>query len=718
MKKFITLLLTLVMLLSLLVGCRGFTLPEGLSGSDAAKLLLANERLNAQLLKTEGDIFENGVEVMNNLAATALSNLNATYTSGKTYTAATLSKVRNASTVLEGDYSGRVEISGDNFVWSGFEENNNSYDAFKSTTDGIVSSANLCAELIDNIKKNVRVVDKWVDTGNAQYYLSVAENSETLYERNLTDNQLTVCKRYKNADGDDVYELYIANDSYKERSTYIPGKRYERSSINDYSDHTEDYFVADNSRGYWETYVVGVAPAHYNVSYFIMKGDICYDAFYDSKNGSLPLLKVMSADKATDIINFSNNSVSVKFSGFNGIRSVEAPADSVSYVTGEYANLSSGEKATVNLTNGRSLHFGDSFVNDKVQISGIHVGFGGEFGYTGEITLNIQGETNIEVLENLKGFLSEVGLTCRRDINGVYAGIHRAYVELDSIIKYYTWNGVSVTTEAGIAQAITKEKARFDSMAALYTAVKDSAVIDINDTEAIEMNIKFAPITEKSFSGVRLDGGRISVGGGSLTIEDTTLYVEGEPYKVKFALANQNSGLVHLDIANLSSIKYANEEKLTVTTPSLEFELPALSEGKYTLVAYIATSDSVRASAYTPVAVESILNMPITIQNTTVSAEKGEGNALVITYKGTNDSVVTLSTEKAIDYKEFKALVSGEAFELGTPSDIIEVYSGNGYTALKGNESKIANGKYRIAYKNHNGSKLHEGYLYVNYTCE
>ena len=63
MKKFITLLLTLVMLLSLLVGCRGFTLPEGLSGSDAAKLLLANERLNAQLLKTEGDIFENGVEV-------------------------------------------------------------------------------------------------------------------------------------------------------------------------------------------------------------------------------------------------------------------------------------------------------------------------------------------------------------------------------------------------------------------------------------------------------------------------------------------------------------------------------------------------------------------------------------------------------------------------------------------------------------------------------
>ena len=87
MKKIISLTLGLVMMASLLVGCNGGastgeankSLKE-INGSDAVRLLLANERLNAQLLKTEGDIFENGVEVLNNLARIANDNLKLTYT--------------------------------------------------------------------------------------------------------------------------------------------------------------------------------------------------------------------------------------------------------------------------------------------------------------------------------------------------------------------------------------------------------------------------------------------------------------------------------------------------------------------------------------------------------------------------------------------------------------------------------------------------------------
>ena len=198
-------------------GMNSITLPDGLSGSDAAKLLFANERLNAQLLKTEGDIFENGVEVMNDLAETAIANLNVRYVGNSTPIVTNLSAFQRLSTLIEGDYSGKLEIDGDTFIWSGFEENNNSYDAFKSTTEGIVYTAKLGAELIDNVKKNVRVVDKWVDVGEAQYYLSVDENSETLFERRLSDNNVTICRRYKNEDGDDVYELYSENDKYKER---------------------------------------------------------------------------------------------------------------------------------------------------------------------------------------------------------------------------------------------------------------------------------------------------------------------------------------------------------------------------------------------------------------------------------------------------------------------------------------------------------------------
>ena len=723
MKKILSLALVLVIITSLLVGCKGGTLPKRTSGSDTAKLLLANERLNAQLLKTEGDIFEGGVEVMNNLAKIANYNLNLAYAGNVSPSVTKLSSIKKTSTVLEGNYSGKVEINGDTFIWSRFEENNNSYDYFKNLTDNIVSTAEVGAELIDNVKKNVRVIEKWVDVGGIHYYLSVDENSETLYERDTVNNMLNICKRYKNKDGKDVYELYRKQEQYEERMTYIPGQRYELSTINDYGEHNENYFVADNSKGYWETYVVGAFPDHYNVSYFIMKNDICYDATYDPQSESISLLKIMSADKATDILNFNDaeglSFVDLKFSGFDGIKSVEAPSSSAEYNAAEgIASLPNGENSKVHLTNGMVLNYGDRFVDGKVSINAIHVSFSGAFGYTGEIHLRIEGETYEERLEILRSFLNETGLKCRRNIDSVFSGIGRAYVELDSIIKYYTWNGVSVTNEAGIGEAINKEKARFSKMEALYTAVKDTEVLNISDTELIELNIKFAPITESNFQGITLDAGKVSLGSISLTIEDTTLYVKDEPYKVMFALANSKNGLVHFDMENTSSSKYADESKFTVTASALEFTLPALSSGSYTLVAYIATSDGIRASAYTPVTVSEILNMPVKIENISVSAAKGEKGELVLICEQIENFTVTLTTESRIGYAEFKTAVSKKAFEYGIPSDIIELRTGDTYTALTGSEIEIQDGTYRIYYKTENGDNMTTGYVYVQYSCE
>lgn len=723
MKKIISLALVLVIITSLLVGCKDGTLPKMISGSDTAKLLLANERLNAQLLKTEGDIFEDGVEVMNNLAKLANYNLSLAYAGNVSPSVTKLSSIKKTSTVLEGKYSGKVEINGDTFIWSTFEENNNSYDYFKNLTDNIVSTAEVGAELIDNVKKNVRVIEKWVDVGGIHYYLSVDENSETLYERDTVNNMLNICKRYKNVYGKDVYELYRKQEQYEERMTYIPGQRYELSMINDYGEHNEDYFVADNSKGYWETYVVGAFPDHYNVSYFIMKNDICYDATYDPQSESIPLLKIMSADKATDILNFNDaegvSFVDLKFSGFDGIKSVEAPSNSAEYNAAEgIASLPNGENSKVHLTNGTVLNYGDRFVDGKVSINAIHVSFSGTFGYTGEMHLRIEGETYEERLEILRSFLNETGLKCRRNIDSVFSGIGRAYVELDSIIKYYTWNGVSVTNEAGIGEAINKEKARFSKMEALYTAVKDTEVLNISDTELIELNIKFAPITESNFQGITLDAGKVSLGSISLTIEDTTLYVKDEPYKVMFALADSKNGLVHFDMENTSSSKYADESKFTVTASALEFTLPALSSGSYTLVAYIATSDGIRASAYTPVTVSEILNMPVKIENVSVSAAKGEKGELVLTCEQIEDFTVTLTTESRIGYAEFKTALSEKAFEYGIPSDIIELRTGDTYTALTGSETEIQDGTYRICYKTENGDNMTTGYVYVQYSCE
>ena len=119
MKKFLCFLIVCVILLSTLAGCGGADI--GLSGTDMAKRLLAEERLNSALLKNKGDIFENGIKVMRNLADIATANLNVPHV-GRDAVMTNLSTAVNLSTVLTGDYIGKLEIDGDTFTYN-FKEN-------------------------------------------------------------------------------------------------------------------------------------------------------------------------------------------------------------------------------------------------------------------------------------------------------------------------------------------------------------------------------------------------------------------------------------------------------------------------------------------------------------------------------------------------------------------------------------------------------------------
>ena len=301
-----------------------------LSGTERAKLLLANQRLDATVLNTEGNLFENGEKVMYNLIDIAISNLGVQYADK-----ADLTPVSEANTTVEtitDKFGTRIEIGDKTVRWSGFMETNNSYSAFLSHTENIVTEAEAGADLIGFVKKNMRIVNKWVAFGEFdRYYLRVDANSETLYHINNTYEIIDTVKRYKNEAGKDVYEMYRKSTDYEKRTLYIPGERYEFTD-------SYQYFTAANSKGYWEVYSMNEAPSHYNVSYFIMKDNICYDAIYDPSNGNISMLKVMSADRKADIFNIStytneefpeNNTmhVDVKFSGFDGVAYVETPRD-------------------------------------------------------------------------------------------------------------------------------------------------------------------------------------------------------------------------------------------------------------------------------------------------------------------------------------------------------------------------------------------------------
>lgn len=703
------------------------SLPEGMSGTEAARLLLAEERLNAKLLRNEGDIFEDGVAVMNNLAKTAMENLNLPYAGRKAPSVTPLASTQNLSTELKGTGGGKVVINGDTYTWSDFVENNNSHDYFENLTGNIVRNAEMGADLIDNVKKFVRIVDKWVAFDETtKYYLHVEENLECLIEHYTGEglDQLKICKRSKNAEGKDVYELYhsSADTQYEERMTYIPGERYELSM--EHQDAGTTYFVADNAKGYWETYVLTVAPQHYNASYFIMKDDICYDGFYDPKDQWIPLLKIMSADKATDILNISGGhgsySIDLKFSGFDGIVSVEAPASSVELaLDGTYAILPDGDGSRVHTASGKDILYGETYLDGKVSVNGIHAMYGAGDIYTGEMILHVKGMNHGELLANLKAFLSEFGLTCRRDIDSVFAGIARAYSELDSIIEYYTWNGISVTTEAGIAQAIDVEKTRFDEMKALYTAVQHDEVLDYANTEVVELNINFAPITAIQNSGTALDGTAVTVENIALTITDTTLYVKDQPYMVLFALIAKNGsgGLIHPTVTHDTTVNYADESEFTVTASNVHFELPVLAFGDYTIVAYIATDDGIRSSGYIPVGFDTVADSVVDIENTRISARREADGSGTVSYTELVDFTIKLTSETKPDYQAFRQQIATEVFRYGTPDEgLVEMQSGETYTPLTGTEAEIADGTYRLGYSVQNGETASAGYVYVVYT--
>ena len=741
--RILAVLLTLTVLFTLLASCAGDGDSVGgdggtgdggtvgtnplanINGKELAKLLLAGERLQIEKLG-EGNIFDNGVSVMQTLIERATENLDATYV-GEVNGAIELS--RDYSNVLgEGTFVEDGEVG----KWSDFPEYSNSYTAFEGTTKGIIRMAEEMSALIDFIKKNVRVVDKWVTTENGygpRYFLHVDENSEILCEDLSNGTRISICRRYKNENGKDVYEMYTGSlgGGFKTRMTYIPGERYEMSS-RDGGERSGNYFVADNSKGYWETYTVGEAPAHYNVSHFILKDDICYDAFYDPDARVSTFLKVMSEDRKTDILNFmispgadSVINVDLKLSGFDGVKHIEAPMDKTTVDETGVAYPEYGT-AVVVTENGKRIAANTKYYDERLTVEVVRVSHFSFDGYAPEIALRIDSSSREEQMALLTQFIADMGLVCRRPLAPVLAGISRAYSELDVITRRYKWHGVSVATNEGIAEAIEIENARFGEMWSLYTDASDAPSVILDGSEAFELSMSFAALTQLSAQGVRTNGMEISLEHISLTVNDLLLFVEGEPYRIALALARTDGkgGLVHLALSEQRGTPYARASDFTVTGEALSTTLPeALTDGEYTLVAYIATSDGVRSSDYTAIDVAELAGETVHMAGShRATLQRGEDGRLSLTYETLRDFELQITTDGTLDYEAFRYLLDVEAFVYGTTVGEIEESTDDGFVALTGEETAIGEGVYRIAYEAGDGEDAVRGTILFRHTVE
>lgn len=757
MKKILCLVLLAGMLMTTLVGCgsgsgilggSGSGILEGLggenelslSGIDAAKLLLAEERLNEKLLKNEGDIFEKGVEVMNGLADKAIANLGVTLLKGESNppavsfvsTTATgyatvaplgLSQSGSSGVTLLGSLGeekqniGKMELVGDTVVWSDFGEVSNSYEYFLNLTNNIVSEAERCAQLIDFVKKNIRIVDQWVVIGDYErYYLSVGENEELLCNvwENGSERMLIICRRYRNEEGKDVYEMYRSySTEYEVRMTYIPGERYELS------ENRMQYFVATNTKGYWENYVLGAPGDHYNTSYLIMKDDICYT--FGALRDEHVAIDILSADRQTDLFHYSPSedatSFTLKLNGFTNIEKITAHTSQVQWgENNDFAILQWGRDFRLHVKGGHIIENNQAYCDGKVRVSDVLI-MAYSYGYGTEMQVRVEGEPE-EALQTFKQFLTETGLGCSRDIDTVIAGTKKSLADARAVYNYYQWNGYAVNTEEGIRQGIVVEGKKYDVMLALYEGVKNAEVVDAGrlTPEELELHMSFAPIVGNASTGATMAGDKLTVESLTLTINDVLLFVEEEPYHVVVALEDSAGAIVHLEQTATGEVKYAGEKQFEVTVSNVQITLPQLTPGSYRVVAYIATSGGIRSSQFAAVKFESVEGTPVSLGTVDLDGSVGKDGVLTLTYAERVDVDVDVTSAAALTYAAFKQLVCEAAFVYGTPDEAcIEQLVGDGYVALGGNESSIAEGRYRVAYATENGEYARSGYVYVTY---
>lgn len=675
----------------------GATSIADLDGTSIAKLLLANYRLDSNTLD-EDNIFVNGVETFETLATKALSYA--------------VRDVQVASDEDEGKI-GNFSISGDKAEWSDFVEYNNSYSYFDNVTSIITETAKKGARFIDEAKDAVTVVDCWLKDGDEKYYLAVDENSETICK--IDSTELFICRRHTDEGGKTTYDLYIEQESVYERVKYVPGERYEFTQVISFEDRQALYFVADRSKGYWETFYTDGNQEATSATFTIMKDDICYSLDYDVLNQYAAVLGIMSADTKTDILKIYGNTydlfITMQFAGFDGIERALADASDVD-VNG---NFIGEDGVVVYLSNGGTLEYGTKqgdVLVDRIYMDSL------TDGYIGSCDLIISGETAQDRWDNFSAFLSNNGITCRRDLSTVLNGVSVAEDDADNLIEYYRWNDCSIADAEGVFAAIDVENDRVETLKKIYTDIKDKPVVKRNANSDDLSSLDFADIKSCDAGNVVLDSGNVSIGSIGLTVDDTTLFEKGCSYVIALALvpARSNDTVV---VAKSASTVYDGKAEFTVSGSSITFDLPDLEEDEYKIVAFIATADGIRVSdcyllGFDLVSQEEIssIGKRIFIQSTASAS----GKTVTLTYQNTTDRIVDMESSKPLDYDTFIEKVSAAVFVYGTPdNENVEKLSGGDYVTVDSSED-IASGTYRMAYTINNGEYSTHGYVYIHYT--
>lgn len=672
----------------------------GIRGTELAKILLANGRLDVNALSTSGGLFTDGVETLEALKEETKRSFAAA--SDKYNEAALLTAFGPMQTL---DASQKV-IEAAEFC--------RSYEVFANTAENIVGNAEMGIELINYVKKYVRVVDKWVKTGavvGQEILLHVEKNSEMIIER--YEDFWRFCRRYKNEKGQDVYELIYQNSMSTIRSLYIKGERYELSHT---FDDIHDVTVATNTKGYWEifnnrTRMSETQPEIRNTSeVFVMKDDLCYAASYGFDEYATQRVTIVNKDRTSDILSSNKlqdmTSFGLNLGAFSGIKQIVETEHSFGRVI-----LDSGEAIK-----------NESYLDGKVMVRDTLIQYSA---WGEEVTLMIdvmaEGEDPYAILKQL---LNEWGLTCKYDIDTVFVELAAADRELENMKKYYLWHGYSINDPSELDKAFEVDMQKTEELVALCERVKDAEIVDMSGAslEDSKLDISFAQITENNMEGVSYSDRVISISKGELALKDELFLIEGEKYSVFFAFKSKSDGkLTNIVLDGTPAVTHEGGSEIKVkAAENVTIEIPLMAIGEYVPVAYIGTADGIRVSQIVEIGFGEIAAEKFERENLCISISKAENSSLLITYEERIDATVTIVVNAPVSYEELLLKMSQLAYTYGEPDEsLIEKLNGvDTFEELSPDSTDIGEGQYRIAFNVINGEHSATGYLYADIVIE
>lgn len=737
MKKTIALLLSFALLATLLVsfaGCGLFT-PRVKNGTEAAKLLLAGERLDERLVGAKLDFgFSSDASAD---PASALVYIDRVAAFADLYGEGSATSLSNTG-------------GGTQYVWQAneFPAASPSTTEFYQFIKSVEEEAKRVAEDIAHMKEGVGVTDQWVPIGREQHMLRVYENRDVLIVKGEYED-IHVYIRYTSENAKNVYEMYSLmqyDDGHKGniRTLFVPGERYEY--MFEHTSGFTDYFIAENTRGYWMS-----TRFNYNAweeggegiqfAPYIVKDGLGYGAFLtmDSRDYDQ---RVVNAERVGTPIPASPTLKNEWFSIFDPqnkrefFRISETGSDIwvslwlsavrsglVSVGASEWdsrdGHASTGRLDT--FVTGSGTHtatadYGNLPTDALTFYSGsAHYNYGAE-NYEGSLDFVYRGTdpTVEDVTREAFDLFYSLGLSLYCNEESVIGALSHAALLADGFGETFTWNGYHMTSLEEVAKARGVLAADYASARAEYEAVKDFPVTE--QKRSLPRNLSFAELVLLAGDGNRFDGKSILLSGVSASTDDLTLFEEGEAYVLRVGLSlldadGNPSGVNTVALAGGEAMPLTFTGDALTLTASGAYTLPtALDRGRYAVVAYVATADEgIRVSEIEKLAFVHIEEGEIASHEMAVTAH-AEGEHLIIRYEISRTHAVTVkATKDSYTYEELARLLTIEVLSYGTPYRGAAVEDASG-TPLDENGS-FGRGTYLMVCYLPSESGLVQGYM-------